>query len=757
LWTNHTIIFTTILENPLPFFVHLGSGNDVTGDGTWEKPFRSIQRALKAMNSATYNLCMVAGTNLAQTTITITNTIGQKGTPIEIRGWTNRARPRLKGTMNVLFDFNATTSNIIISGLELTNADYAFRINGTAAKIRRLTIRSNLIQGCSLGINALNASEISVIGNTCKRINYEGILLNNVSHYVVRGNRILNGNATGLRITGTSAPAEDVMYNICAWNNGIGLHNDSSGHAVIRNNVAFGNSGPGMDLWAGNHRLANNILMSNKGNGIQGGVSTNNYNLSFGNLTAWGGIPAQAGCLTVDPLLLSLNPASTQFMKIDLSSPCIDAGDPTLDYKPERRGAHLDIGAYEHPRMDLVPAAPSLIQATATGISSLSIVWKDNATNENGYRIFWSATNSKPMFANKTNSANTTNFLITGLTLSTRYYIWVEAFNAAGPSGTLTANAETLGYPKVKTVRVSPNPTSSRPAGGLSIRITFNETMDTSTPPLVYFDPEGPTGNQLCTTGGTWESNRIYTVKNSQTIDAATGDGWARIRVSEARNISFITQIPSTNFLFKIDTLPPVIHGFTVNGGAEMTMNPLVSITVDSNDGTGTSVIRWALSDHSTPPALSSSNWKPTLPATFQLGESGSSKVYLWAMDEASNISPAYSCNIRYVSHSTPEFENIRPSFNPIRRDQNITLAYWADTRIEKAEFILFTVTGEQVWKSPPLAVRNAPLSRDGTKKLVEYNWPVSSRETLGAGTYILGMRLDGRIIKNFTKVTVSK
>lgn len=757
LWTNHRIVFTTVLENPLPFFVQLATGNDVTGDGTWEKPFKSIPRALKSMDASTYNVCMVAGTNLAQTTITITNTIGKTGTPIEIRGWTNRAKPRLKGSMNILFDFNATTSNIIISGFDLTNADYAIRVNGTAANIRKLTFRSNQISGCSLGINVQNSSEIFLLGNTCRKINYEGILLNNVSKYVVQGNRILYGNATGLRIGGTSTPADDVKYNICAWNNGIGLHNDSSGHAVIRNNIVFGNTGPGMDLWAGNHRLVNNITMSNDGNGIQGGVSTNNYNLSLGNLTPWGGIAAQAGCLTVDPLLLSLNPASTQFMKIEVSSPCIDAGDPTLDSRPERRGPHLDIGAYEHPRMDLVPAAPSLFQITATGISSLSLVWKDNAVNETGYRIFWSATNTKPQYANRTNGANTTNYGITGLSISTRYYVWLEAFNAAGPSSTLTGNAETMGFPKVKNILVSPNPTSSRAVGELSVRITFSETMDTGIMPQVLFDPEGAVGNQLCAVGGAWESNRIYTVKNSQAINPSTGDGWARIRVSGARNISSVTQLRSTNHQFQIDTLQPVVYGFKANGGIIETRSSSIPISILSNNGTGTPVIRWAVSSVASPPSLVSSNWKTTLPSTFQVSQPGASTIYLWVMDAASNVSSVISANILLISTSVPEFANVRPSFNPVKRDQNITLAHWADAEAKEVEFLLFTVTGEQVWKSGPVVVQDNQRSNDGTKRLVEYTWESPARERLSAGTYILGIKQDGRIRKNFTKITVSK
>ncbi len=757
LWTTYKITFTTVLENPLPFFVHLNSGDDTTGDGTWEHPFRTIGKALRSMDTSTYNVCMVAGTNLNQTTIAITNTIGGQATPIEIRGWTNRAKPRLKGSMNVLFDFTANTSNIIISGFDITNADYAFRLNGTAANIRKITIKSNTISGCSLGINAQNCSEISLIGNTCRKINYEGIMVINVSKYIIRDNRLLYGNATGLRIGGSSTPADDIAYNISAWNNGIGLHNDASGHSVIRNNVVYGNTGAGMDLWSGNHRLVNNITMSNDGNGIQGGVSTNSYNLSWGNLTPWGGIAAGTACLTVDPLILSYDSSSTQFMKIDVNSPCLDAGDPTMDYKSERRGLHLDIGVYENPRLDLIPKDPSLLQLTATGISSISIKWKENATNETGYRIYWSATNIKPDIAMKTNMANTSNHSVAGLTFSTRYYVWVEAFNAAGPSGTITGSVETFGFPKVDSVTVQPNPTSAKAAGEVTFLIRFSETMDPGIAPAVYYDPASTTGNQPCAFNGTWISNRIYSVKNSNPISGATGDGWARVRVSGARNISSVTQTPNTNFLFNIDTLAPVVYGFTANNGVTETETDTVSLSILSNNGTGTAVIRWLVSSSATTPLPTSTNWKEVMPSTFKIHQAGTSSIYLWVMDAASNISSAISVDVNYILNTIPEFENVRPSYNPIKRDQTITLANWADAGAKEIEFILFTVTGEQVWKSGTLVVPSGPCSKDGTKILVEYIWNSVDRERFSAGTYILGITQDKKIQKKFTKITIGK
>jgi hypothetical protein len=90
------------------------------------------------------------------------------------------------------------------------------------------------------------------------------------------------------------------------------------------------------------------------------------------------------------------------------------------------------------------PAAPTLLAATATSSTSISLTWLDNANNETGYVLqrdtssTFSAPTTVPL------AANTASYADTGLTSSTTYYYRVQATSPSGNSSySNTANATT--------------------------------------------------------------------------------------------------------------------------------------------------------------------------------------------------------------------------------------------------------------------------------------------------------------------------
>ena len=90
------------------------------------------------------------------------------------------------------------------------------------------------------------------------------------------------------------------------------------------------------------------------------------------------------------------------------------------------------------------PAAPSNLLASATSSSSINLSWTDNATNEDNFRIFRSASSTGTYSLIATLGANTTSFTNTGLNSGTQYFYQVEAVNAAGSSArSNTASATT--------------------------------------------------------------------------------------------------------------------------------------------------------------------------------------------------------------------------------------------------------------------------------------------------------------------------
>lgn len=81
----------------------------------------------------------------------------------------------------------------------------------------------------------------------------------------------------------------------------------------------------------------------------------------------------------------------------------------------------------------VAPAAPSGLTATATGPTSVSLSWTDNATNETGH-LLQRSTDDGATWADIALNANVTSYVDQALTAETSYLYRVQAFNGAGPS-----------------------------------------------------------------------------------------------------------------------------------------------------------------------------------------------------------------------------------------------------------------------------------------------------------------------------------
>ena len=118
-----------------------------------------------------------------------------------------------------------------------------------------------------------------------------------------------------------------------------------------------------------------------------------------------------------------------------------------------------------------IPNAPTALTSQILSGTSVKLSWTDNATDETGYNLYWSATATKPTTPNTTVAAGTNTVTVDGLTAGTAYTFWVEAYNAAGASAAITLMATPLPVPSQPTGLVV---TSS----ATQLTLTWNDVSD---------------------------------------------------------------------------------------------------------------------------------------------------------------------------------------------------------------------------------------------------------------------------------------
>lgn len=150
--------------------------------------------------------------------------------------------------------------------------------------------------------------------------------------------------------------------------------------------------------------------------------------------------PAGAGNLVVSSGAF-VNAAANDYQLL-AGAPAIDAARAVMDVATDRvglarpQGVAADVGAYERPVAAQAPAAPTGLGARAllSGTkASVSLSWRDNATNETAFQLQRSV-NGSSFTALASPAANTTTFVDTTVARRTKYWYRVRAVNAAGAS-----------------------------------------------------------------------------------------------------------------------------------------------------------------------------------------------------------------------------------------------------------------------------------------------------------------------------------
>ena len=111
-----------------------------------------------------------------------------------------------------------------------------------------------------------------------------------------------------------------------------------------------------------------------------------------------------------------------------------------------------------------VPAAPSSLVATTVSASQVDLAWTDNASNEDGFKVYRDAA-----LFDTVATPNLTSYSATGLAEGTSYDWVVRAYNASGTSA--ASNTDTAATQLATPGSV----TLCTPDGGTTVRVRWND------------------------------------------------------------------------------------------------------------------------------------------------------------------------------------------------------------------------------------------------------------------------------------------
>ncbi|KCZ72292.1 nitrous oxidase accessory protein [Candidatus Methanoperedens nitroreducens] len=330
-------------------------------------------------------------------------------------------------------------------------------------------IRNNYVDGTGhYGIYLQSANKYNTIEkNTVKNLGFGGIrLYSGSSSNRVTDNVVYKSNLYGIHIN--RAINSVLERNIVTHGKSEGIYIDGdSGSITVQNNIIAYNSKSGiLSASSGSNTIKNNIITNNQGYGISGTGMTSTYNDVWNNnLGNYNRISQGKGDISLDPLFADPQAGDYHLKSragrwtpagwvIDsVSSPAIDAGDPTFAYsnEPSPNGGRINMGAHGNTpqasrsgalSQDTVP--PSAITNLAAGdptIDSITLTWTapgddGNIGTASQYDIRYSTSvinesnwNSATQVTGEITPApagTTQTIKITGLNSGTTYYFAIR-------------------------------------------------------------------------------------------------------------------------------------------------------------------------------------------------------------------------------------------------------------------------------------------------------------------------------------------
>lgn|GEM_PF-4612493 len=110
----------------------------------------------------------------------------------------------------------------------------------------------------------------------------------------------------------------------------------------------------------------------------------------------------------------------------------------------ERKADYFGLSSFIVAVGPVAPTAPSNLEVSTTGATTMTLVWVDNASDETGYKVYKSTDNSTFSDTGLSLGAGVVTADITGLSADTKYYFIVGAYNDGGEANVTVENNTTL-------------------------------------------------------------------------------------------------------------------------------------------------------------------------------------------------------------------------------------------------------------------------------------------------------------------------
>ncbi|MBN1406033.1 MAG: right-handed parallel beta-helix repeat-containing protein [Candidatus Omnitrophica bacterium] len=269
--------------------------------------------------------------------------VGTSGNSVVVQGFTIK-------NANGDGIINATAVNNMIENNNGDGITFPIWGSGIDIDIINNTIRNN--NGDGVHVAWVKGAAVDIMNNTIKNNSRGGIWIceaANIINNVIENNN--NGGIAAGMWTGYSSPDGTTIYNNIVKNNGqhVEIYTELTQNSKIFNNTIIkdaGYTGTAIYInWGSSSLLENNIIVGNSSNSSPAILGWNSqvsiaYNDIWNYFTSWG-----SDSMKLDPQFVDAANGDYHLLP---TSPCIDAGDPDVQYN-DTNGSRNDMGVYGGP------------------------------------------------------------------------------------------------------------------------------------------------------------------------------------------------------------------------------------------------------------------------------------------------------------------------------------------------------------------------------------------------------------------------